>query len=86
MSNDELKSYREFHERNNGPSQPTVTEASPRDSYQRQTLEVAVDLIDEPRPVPADTAVTAAGCDVQPAVMPGIRQNQFTEKTNLLDT
>jgi len=54
--------------------------ALPRDSYQRQTLEVAVDVSET-----HDAAGVTASTDVQPAVMPGIKQNRFTEKTNLLD-
>jgi len=49
------------------------------DSYQQQTLEVAVDAEELPY------AAATASSDVQPAVMPGLRQNRFTEKTTLLD-
>lgn len=76
LSSDELKSYHEFQERNRGrPPEVTV----PKDSYQQQTLEVAVDT-DE---MTGTQALSSS--DVQPALMPGIKQNKFTEKTNLLN-
>jgi len=57
-----------------------VTSQSRSDSYQQQMLEVAGDAEE----MSHATAATASS-DVQPAVMPGLRQNQFTEKTNLLN-
>ena len=75
-SGDEHKSSREFQQRNS--TRPELTSRS--DSYQQQTLEVAVDTEEIP------AAEVSAISDVQPAVMPGIKPNRFSEKTNLLDT
>lgn len=67
--------------------------ATRTDSYQNQELEaptipVGIDHlgndVNVAKPDVSDSSITTA--DVQPAVMPGLRRDRFTEKTTLLDT
>lgn len=85
-NDDELRYYREYQER-------VARSTTQRDHYQQQQLQAPAAVAGTAAACSTTSGATGhpatdlhVQADVHPAAMPGLRQNRFTEKTNLLSS